>query len=294
MSTAVTTQQRQTIASVEERNRLVRSLILSRDASDDEVRLVLGLCERYNLDPLLKHIVLIKSGGRSNTYITRDGLLHVAHQSGQLDGMTCAARQEGGGWVATCRIKRKDMAEPFVYEAFQQEHQPESVPPQSAWAKYPRAMTIKCAEVACLRRAFDVSLPVAEEVGWDGQSAHTSLGQAQVIDTTATEPSAAVVHRRPERSINELIVYATTRGKPPGKRLGAVLRALDQAVDVEALHQVLAGGMQALGDLPGAQAKVEERFQARYEALGGDGGEDIADAEFAEVADAPPFDGEPA
>ena len=42
----------------------------------EQRELALAIADRYGLDPLLKHIVLIE--GRA--YITRDGLLHVAHR----------------------------------------------------------------------------------------------------------------------------------------------------------------------------------------------------------------------
>lgn len=59
---------------------------------DDDVALALAICQKYGFDPLLKHLVLIatnlkdESTGqwtkRYNAYVTRDGLLHVAHTSG--------------------------------------------------------------------------------------------------------------------------------------------------------------------------------------------------------------------
>ncbi|MCX2728533.1 recombinase RecT (plasmid) [Thermomicrobium sp. 4228-Ro] len=141
---------------------MLRALIL-RDATPEQIELVIAICEKYGFDPLLRHIVLISG----QIYVTRDGLLHLAHASGQLDGIEVEAERDADGkWVATARVYRKDMQRPFVYSAHQAEHE---VPSSKAWQKAPRAMTIKCAEVMALRRAFAVALAGAEEIGYEGE-----------------------------------------------------------------------------------------------------------------------------
>ena len=57
---------------------LVRYLGL--DPRKPEDRAAVAVCRHYGFDPLLKHVVVIP---RSGVYITRDGLLNVAHRSGQ-------------------------------------------------------------------------------------------------------------------------------------------------------------------------------------------------------------------
>lgn len=57
------------------------------------------------------------------------------------------------------------MSRPFTYSAYQAEHEN---PTSKAWQKAPRAMTVKCAEVMALRRAFAVALGGAEEIGFEG------------------------------------------------------------------------------------------------------------------------------
>jgi hypothetical protein len=139
---------------------LLKNLIL-RDASDEQIEIAIRVCKRYGLDPLLRHVVFIAG----QLYITRDGLMHLAHASGQLDGIEVeAVRDDDGRWIATARVYRKDMSRPFVYSAHQAEHE---VPTSRAWQKAPRAMTIKCAEVMALRRAFAIALPGAAEIGLD-------------------------------------------------------------------------------------------------------------------------------
>ena len=141
---------------------MLRALIL-RDATPEEIELVIAICEKYGFDPRLRHIVLISG----QIYVTRDGLLHLAHASGQLDGIEVEAERDADGkWIATARVYRKDMQRPFVYSAHQAEHEN---PASKAWQKAPRAMTIKCAEVMALRRAFAVALAGAEEIGYEGE-----------------------------------------------------------------------------------------------------------------------------
>ena len=124
----------------------------------EQRELALGIANRYGLDPMLKHIVLID--GRP--YITRDGLLHVAHRDGQLDGIvtTDPVLGEDTYWRSTCSVYRKDMTHPFTYTG--------RYPSQGDKInkKFAPEMAVKVGEVMALRRAFDVAAPVAEE-RWD-------------------------------------------------------------------------------------------------------------------------------
>lgn len=152
-----------------QREKLLRDLIM-RDASPTQVELVMNICERYGFDPLLKHVVLI--GG--NLYVTRDGLIHNAHQSGEFDGIEVEAEPDpnaAGKWIATATVWRKGYGHPFRYSALQTEHEKKT----PSWGQAPRAMTIKCAEVMALRRAFDISLGSVEEMGFDALDADYSV-----------------------------------------------------------------------------------------------------------------------
>lgn len=161
--------------------KLLRDLVM-KDASPQQVQLLVHVCDRYGFDPLLKHVVLIKG----TLYVTRDGLLDNAHRSGRFDGINVTAERDSDGkWSATATVYVKDMRHPVSYTAYQPEH--ESNTP--AWQKSPRAMTVKCAEVMALKRAFNVSLGTAEEMGhddpapveWQMQSTHDP--QDATVDT---------------------------------------------------------------------------------------------------------------
>ena len=126
----------------------------------EQRELALAIAKRYELDLLLKHLVLID--GRP--YITRDGLLWVAHRSGQLDGIEVTDPEvvtlagAGDFWRASCSVYRKDMSRPFTYAG--------RYPTKGGNQRFAPEMAVKVAEVMALRRAFNVSAPVLEE-RWD-------------------------------------------------------------------------------------------------------------------------------
>lgn len=121
--------------------------ILGLDPNDPRVRAAMVICDRYGLDPLLKHVVVIPNSG---AYITRDGLLHIAHRSGLLDGIEIVGQpevdQRHKEWTCRVAVHRKDWAHPVVM--------PGRYP---AAARYGPEMAITRAERAALKRAFDIT-----------------------------------------------------------------------------------------------------------------------------------------
>ncbi len=126
------------------------------DKVDKATQIVaMEMARRYGLELPLKHIVPIQ--GR--LYVTRDGLLHVAHRSGQLDGIVLLEQGKGdGGWFAVVEVYRKDMSKPFRYRGRY----------NGKNKAYGPEMAIKTAECMALRRAFDISLCSREEL-WDAE-----------------------------------------------------------------------------------------------------------------------------
>lgn len=139
---------------------------LNINPNDPAAQALIMVCQRYDLDPILKHALLIK--GR--LYVTRDGLLHVAHRSGVFDGMEVIDQGESQThYTAKVSVWRKDMGRPFSYIG--------RYPKSGQIAKdYGPEMAVKVAEVMALRRAFDVALGAAEE-RWD-EEAQQELRQA--------------------------------------------------------------------------------------------------------------------
>jgi len=125
---------------------------LGINASDPAAQALILVCQRYDLDPILKHALLIK--GR--LYVTRDGLMHIAHRSGKFDGMEVVEQGETQShFTAKVSVWRKDMSRGFTYIG--------RYPKSGQIAKdYGPEMAVKVGEVMCLRRAFDVALGITD------------------------------------------------------------------------------------------------------------------------------------
>jgi hypothetical protein len=122
--------------------------LIGLNPRDPRAHAVIAVARRYGLDPVLGHISIIPRS--QMPYITRDGYLHIAHRSGQLDGIEVLEGPErrGNEWHARVAIFRKDMAHAFVYPGraeLARENGPE--------------MAITRAERRALKRAFAVTLP---------------------------------------------------------------------------------------------------------------------------------------
>jgi hypothetical protein len=169
---------------------LLRAVGLDR-ANPDQRELALNIAQRYELDLLMKHMVLIE--GRP--YITRDGLLHVAHRSGKLDGITTSEPAIiEGFWRATASVYRKDMTHPFTYTG--------RYPTTGGNQKYAPEMAVKVAEVMALRRAFDVAAPAAEE-RWDLEAAPLAPAAPMTLAEKAAARAAIVVDPTPQEAASE-------------------------------------------------------------------------------------------
>jgi hypothetical protein len=158
---------------------LLKAVGLDR-AAPEQRQLAIAIAERYGLDLMLKHLVLIE--GRP--YVTRDALLHIAHRSGQFDGIeTTTPEIVGDEWRASATVWRKDMTHPFVYGG--------RYPTKGGNQKFAPEMCLKVAESMALRRAFDVSAPVVEE-RWDVEVPVEPPAPRPTLAERAAEKAAAV------------------------------------------------------------------------------------------------------
>lgn len=122
--------------------------LIGLDPNDPRAHAVVAVARRYGFDPVLGHIAIIPKS--KMPYVTRDGYIHVAHMSGQLDGISVidGPRRDGREWVATVSVYRRDMSHAFTYPGradLASDNGPE--------------MAITRAERRALKRAFDVTLP---------------------------------------------------------------------------------------------------------------------------------------
>ena len=164
---------------------LLKAVGLDR-AAPEQRQLAIAIAERYGLDLMLKHLVLIE--GRP--YVTRDALLHIAHRSGQFDGIeTTTPEIVGDEWRATATVWRRDMTHPFVYGG--------RYPTKGGNQKFAPEMCLKVAESMALRRAFDVSAPVMEE-RWDAEPAYEPPAPKPTLAERAAVRAAEIVLPAPE------------------------------------------------------------------------------------------------
>lgn len=150
----------------------------AKDATDDEFKLMSHIAVKYELDPLVKQIWLVKYGTQPASIFTgRDGFLSIAHRTGKFAGMSTEvvkvdekievvkSRKNFKGekitnvvkrewqYKAVCTVRRKDTPHPFIVEVYEEEY----TTAENLWQTKPRTMLGKVAESQCLRKAFDIA-----------------------------------------------------------------------------------------------------------------------------------------
>lgn len=222
-------------------------------------RAVILVCRAYDLDAVLKHVIVIPKGG---VYITRDGLLHIAHRSGQLDGIVVEQEPAivDGEWVAKVSVYRKDMTHPFTF--------PGRYPVNGSNKQYAPEMALKAAESHALRRAFAVTgLPTEDE--WRPETPRTGGGLGAALERETGEAMT-------DKTRREMFALFSERQIPDDRQL-------------EGINQMLGTTHESRGDLTEAQAReviaalrameapepdgADEHAQMVADQLAADGGE---------------------
>lgn len=184
--------------------------------STEQRELSLAIANRYDLDLMLKHLVLIDG----KPYVTRDALLWIAHRSGQFDGITVTKPAiVDKFWECEASVFRKDMSHPFTY--------PGRYPVDGQNKKFAPEMAIKVAESMALRRAFNISAPTQDE-RWDVEvpqaepeppkslADKVAARAAAVEPTDAVEAAEAVFEGEIVSESSEPVEAATEPQKPVG------------------------------------------------------------------------------
>lgn len=148
--------------------------------NDPKAQAMILACQKYGLDPLLKHAILISG----NLYITRDGLLHIAHRDGRLDGIVIEDEGETDAeWWAKVTVHVKGQTHGYTYRG--------RYPKSGQQKKYGPEMAVKTAEVMALRRAFGVTgVPTVEEQ-WDIAPMVTGEQMARIEELLPAVPDSA-------------------------------------------------------------------------------------------------------
>lgn len=163
---------------------LIRKTV-AQNATDDEFKTFMYLCETYNLDPLKKEIYFIKFAGRSTILTSRDGYLKIANLNQHFDGLesdvvyqgdVLTKRDDGSLHIAYgpehlvfdkskltgafCSVFRKDREKATTVFVSIKEYYKKEAP---IWQQYTNAMILKVAEAMALKRAFAISGLVTKE-----------------------------------------------------------------------------------------------------------------------------------
>lgn len=225
----------------------------------EQRELALSIAKRYDLDPMLKHLVIIDG----KPFVTRDGLLWVAHRSNQLDGIEVSKPVlVDNYWECEASVYRKDMSRPFTF--------PGRFPKAGRNAAYAPEMAIKCAESMALRRAFNVAAATVDERHGDdladipsASAAAPSLAeraaQRAAVVTTPTTQEASSEPSVETEAAEALGAEASTEAAGEGQSIGGSQPEPAAAVPIGRL-----GLFAAIKELGVPETAVVERADALF------------------------------
>lgn len=240
---------------------------LKLDPNQVEVRALVAVANRYHLDPLIGEIQLIQTRNGPRVYVSRDGMISIAHRSGQLDGIEVVEQRRNtanDGWTAYVSVWRKDMTHPFHYGAQCRDNEPQ------AKAGNGPEMALARAERRALKRAF--AIPTDETFDPDDEPERSTAlpdtaGLAHTPPTPAVGPSPGEPARSPDGdAVTTVLPAASTQRaaaasserepiKPPQlAKLKAKLRGMNASDGLVGAHLQSTYEVAALGDLSSVQA----------------------------------------
>lgn len=175
------------------------------------------LAKDYGLDPNKREIWAVKYGNKpAAMFVGRDGLLAIAHKTGEFDGMDTQAlvvtksgdiqavdiTYPGAKLVgAKCTIYRKDMSHAVSVSVRLDEYNTN----KNNWQKMPETMIKKVAEAHALRRAFSIhGVYTPEEMDQVGNGKAMNDGDYTVESAKKEEPAPQLVKDLPEETQSKI------------------------------------------------------------------------------------------
>jgi RecT family len=163
---------------------------LNLDPNTVETRALVAIAQRYRLDPLVGEVGIIATKNGPKVYVSRDGMIALAHRSGQLDGIEVLEERRStnnDGWTCYVQVWRKDCKYPFKYGA-----QCKDTELQAKAGNGPE-MALARAERRALRRAFAIPLDDLIDVDSEPNTVDADPGEALAVEA----PSADALEAEP-------------------------------------------------------------------------------------------------
>ena len=128
---------------------------VAKGCSPEQFAHMLYVARDLGVDPFKGEICVTPQGW---VILKRDGLLKIAHRTGNFDGMeTTFDEKDGEIRSATCTVWNKQMSHPIKFTARMSEFSRRTTNGKGSWDKMPAVMLQKCAESHALRRAFAIT-----------------------------------------------------------------------------------------------------------------------------------------
>lgn len=158
---------------------------LGLDPLDPATQAMVWICRQYHLDPLFGHVIVLPSKSGPTPYLTHDGMVQLAHNSGDLDGIEVAMEWEtDNGYGATVHVWSKRCTHPFTFNGGCGKSEPQ------AQRGYGAAMAVTRATRRALRRAFPIMAALDVDEGDDERDVSTAVRPgAHVVPDPAPAPT---------------------------------------------------------------------------------------------------------
>lgn len=253
---------------LEETKRVLKDMY-GRQLTDPEFHAFLLVAQKLGLDPVSREIIpqvrTGQSGRQVSFIISRDGYLRIAMRDPDFGGIQSMVVREGdhfevhpsegrvihrfgakrgnilGAWAIAYHRKRPPV---IAWADFQEYAEANRSSP--VWRQYPSAMIQKVAEVAALRRQYNITgVVAAEEIGTEGLEPPVGYGEEMV--PLQPLPTPVQDHQGGEERITPEQVQA----------IGEAVRALglEAAVARELASRLTEREVKGVKDLSGEEAR---------------------------------------
>lgn len=212
---------------------------ICKGCSTENFLFMLELAKKYGLDPFARQIYCTKVG----IIVSRDGLLAIAHRSGDFDGIQTEFTHDKAGNIisSTTTVWRKNISHPFVETAYWAEYAKDT----EVWNKFKHPMMQKCSERMALSKAYAITGLYAEEELSPNPRPPVDSGYIDVEPLPAEEPvkPAPLPETAPAKK--------TRAVAPPTKNLYTEQQAKDAIHRMQQLSMATGGLMEAALIEPG-------------------------------------------